>query len=359
MKTYASGSAAKPTPIFKTDLVWLGVPLPALIMFVNWYALQRCQVAEWEGWPVHATYGLFVFEVAALSHVVGARMTAQPLWWLIFFWGVVLVDLQLATIVMMNRTLNWGTSWAEALGYSLLSAQIGFAAICGILSVIAWHIRLPLSAFALAVLVYVGWTIGNSQWAAVILYQTVGTLIVAVVLRLFRFQIGVPLKPGDDANAGGSQLQFSIRHLFYWTTVTAIVVTLGRWIGWRTMAYYAGLVSVTILTPIFTTISMLAVWGALGRERWFIRFPVVLMGLAASGTLLNWFATPQQRVWQRIHPSHLTAGGASGWWVFVFWIVWACLAGLFLTGLVMVFRAAGSRLQRATRGLSSGKARNS
>jgi hypothetical protein len=338
-------ASSRSTPIFKTDLVWLGIPLPALVSLVNWYALEQCAEAEWRGWPLYATYTLFVLEVAGLSGLVGARVTKHPWWWLIFFWAITLVDLQLITIVTMNRTTRWGTSWPQALGYGMLSAQIGFVVICGILCNIAWRIRLPLAGFGLAMLISIGSILGNGQWASVIFFQTVATFTVAVVLRWFRFRIARPQEP-SDGDHDGSHLQFSIRHLFYWTTAAAIIVGIGRLIGWRMMVYAAGFTSITVLTPTFTTISMLAVWAALGRERWFVRLPVILVALPVTGVLLNLFEQPRARGGANlIYPYDLTWG--PGYWrVFGFWMVWACLAGFFLAGLVIVFRAAGNRLQR-------------
>ena len=101
------------------------------------------------------------------------------------------------------------------------------------------------------------------------------------------------------------------------------------------------LLDLMISAPLLTLVSILAMWGALGREAWTARLSVLLLTLPGIGTLLG--ATnqrPRRWRWDRLFPaSEMGESIEIG-------IVWAVLAGVLLAGLLLVFRTSGSRLQQ-------------
>ena len=74
------------------------------------------------------------------------------------------------------------------------------------------------------------------------------------------------------------------------------------------------------------------------------RLPTALLALPVIGVVLTVYGGPWKRGWRSV--SLIDLGNASQWQAAAFWVVWACLAGVFLAGMVMVFRVDGNRLQR-------------
>jgi hypothetical protein len=188
---------------------------------------------------------------------------------------------------------------------------------------------------------------GRGNWMAVLFLQCVATVLVCLVLRFMRFSI-------DDHDASllrdfdreSRKLQFSIRHLFYWTTGVAILTGAGRIIGWQGLVGFANWSSLTVYAPAFTMVTVIALWAALGSETWIVRLPVLLFALPCVGGLLGLFEN-----WKHAARWTSTRFLVMPWNTtpierLTFWIIWASLAGMLLAAFVMVFRASGQRLVR-------------
>ena len=104
------------------------------------------------------------------------------------------------------------------------------------------------------------------------------------------------------------------------------------------------LTDLLIFVPLLTLVSMLALWGSLGREAWFSRYPVLAMMLPGIGVALGFYVivSQQRSRWNPLFPVWETRQ------VFELGIVWTTLAGALLLGLLLVFRTTGYRLQRST-----------
>ncbi len=61
------------TPIFNTDLVWLGVPILILLALVNSYALKRSE-SHGTGWPLYTIHALFLLQIAGLRQRAARRV---------------------------------------------------------------------------------------------------------------------------------------------------------------------------------------------------------------------------------------------------------------------------------------------
>jgi hypothetical protein len=185
---------------------------------------------------------------------------------------------------------------------------------------------------------------GNDTWYMLLLLQCIATAIVCTGLRWFSFRI---VHRDLSGNVGASNvLQFSIRHLFYWTTGVAITVAIGRLVGWKSLLG-AGLQlgrmpELLVFVPLLTLTFVIAMWAALGRESWLARLPVLLLSLPAAGLVFGISTTPTQRRYENLFYTWNTTRAEA----IAIGVVWSLLAGALLTGSLFVFRMNSQRLQR-------------
>jgi hypothetical protein len=184
------------------------------------------------------------------------------------------------------------------------------------------------------------------MWYVVLFLQCLATLVTCVALRRFGFRIErLDLLPVDKP--ANKRLQFSIRHLFYWTTGVACVVAVGRLIGWRSMVAAGTEVGrvpeLLLYVPLLTLVSMVGMWGALGREAWWVRVGILALSLPAVGFVFGLSAKVSSRSrWDNLF--YAWRGGPYA--EIELGIVWTVLAGMLLAGLLLVFRFSKNRLQR-------------
>jgi len=329
-------------PLWRNSVIWLGIPVPILIALVDAYALRACQGQATDG-VVLLTYTLFVVQTASLGALVGSQLKRHPLWWGILAWGIVLVNLQVFVIAVGDR---WST--ANTVGFAFASSQIGALVCFGVLGTVVWRIRMPTALIGLALAIYFAFALSaRDTWYVVLLFQSLATAAVCLILRLFEFRIELSqllLQTGGDKQ----RMQFSIRHLFYWTTGVAVMVGLGRLIGWKGILaaglQFASLPDLLVFVPLLTLVSVLAMWGALGRESWRLRLLILIPALPGIGVVLGaYVAWNRGSPWDRLFPVwEMQSALAVG-------IAWASLAGWLLAGLLLVFRASGHQLQRRRR----------
>jgi len=334
-----------PSPGLPKELLLLGVVLPALVVVVDQQLLARCVARHNDPAFIIFTFAVFVLQIGVLSRLVGSRVTMQPYWWGIFAWSIILVDLQVFSLA--GPASSWSNP-VKAFGNAFGSAQIGLVTCWGLLGRMKWNNRFPIAVVGFAL----SWGFclslaGRGNWISVMFLQCVATILVCAVLRYFQFTIDdVWTRVLIEPELQQGRIQFSIRHLFYWTTGTATLVGVGRLVGIDALTQLFGLSGLTVYAPAFTLISVISFWAALGPESWLIRFPVLLLTLPTVGGLLgtyegwrdrrgSWNGDWQMMPWNSTFQEKL-----------VFWIVWASLAGMLLTALVLVFRAAGQRLVR-------------
>lgn len=331
--------AAPLVPNWWRGFALVGVPLPIILAAVDSYALRACH-GDPPDWVVLATYALFVAQTALLAALVGLHVKSHLLWWAILAWGILLVDLQVFVITA-------GDQWSaiSTIGFAFASSQIGALICFGVLGAASWPIRVPTTLIGLALVTRFAFALSaRDSWYVILSLQSLATAAVCLVLRLAAFRIERIDLPAERER-GKRLMQFSIRHLFYWTTGVAVLVGVARLIRWRGILG-AGL-SVTHLTdlsvfvPLLTLVSIVALWAALGRDPWWLRVTIVLLVLPSIGTLLGLYVESGRRQWwERPFP---VSGMPE---VVTVAVVWSMLAGLLLAGLLLVFRTSGQRLQR-------------
>jgi len=327
------------------DLLWLGVLLPAVVVVLDQYLVRMCKAGPNEYLMIALTFAVFIIQIGILSSLVGARVKARPYWWGVFAWSVLLVNLQVFALAALHDT--W-LNPVKAFGLAFGSAQIGTIVCWGLLGKMKWTTRIP---FATSMFV-LGWVFclfldERGNWMPILFLQCVATVLVGLGLRFMRFAIDdhdAALFP--DVGRESQRLQFSIRHLFYWTTGVAILTGAGRLVGWQGLMDMGNWSSLTVYAPAFTMISVIALWAALGSESWIVRLPVLLITLPCVGGLLGLYENSRQSAPWNSRRLLIMPAGVSALERLTFWIIWATLAGMLLAAFVMVFRAGGQRLVR-------------
>ncbi|MBC8350863.1 MAG: hypothetical protein H8E66_02690 [Planctomycetes bacterium] len=329
--------------LLRSNLVFIGLPLLAAIVFIDSYAL-RARRGDATDWQVLGSYAIFVGQTALLSTVVGWQARREVLWWGILGWGVLLVDLQLFAIAAPD---NWST--ANTVGFAFASAQVAALVCFALLSGMRWPIRLSVSLVGTALAIFFAFAMNARQaWYLVLAVQCFGAATVCLVFRQFRFRIE---RCDSVAVRGevGSYAQFSIRHLFYWTTGVAILVAFGRLVSWQGLLSagmrYTTLSDLFVFGPILSFVSILAMWAALGGEAWFVRLGVAVIALPGAGAILGAYVrwgSGRGRFNElfpdfRGSPQPLETG-----------IAWTVLAGGMLAGLLLSIRATGNQLRQRT-----------
>jgi hypothetical protein len=337
----ASDTPPPPRRLAIRKLLVIGLPLTAFIALADLRALQACGGLK-EGWLVYATYTLFVVQTGALAALVGSQLRSERLWWLIFAWGILLVDIQVFALAGPADQ----TAAIKKLGFAIASAQLGMLTCLGVLGSGHILIRLPIALVGLTLsLLFAGELGGNERWQTLLLLQCIATAIVCAALRWFSFRIVRQELSGPGA--GGNLLQFSIRHLFYWTTGVAITVAIGRYIGWKALLSTGMEIGRTpemfVFVPLLSLTSVIAMWSALGKESWPVRLPVLLLALPAAGFVFGTLSSPQPR-WK--YDSLFYDWKTTRAEAVVLGIIWSLLAGALLAGLLLVFRMNSQRLQR-------------
>ena len=180
-------------------------------------------------------------------------------------------------------------------------------------------------------------------WLVVLFWQCVATVLVCALLRWLRFRIE---RVSESSGAGENRLQFSIRHLFQWTTGVAIIIAVGRLVGLENVFRISGISVLAVYAPIFTLISVVALWAALGRESWISRILLSILALPMLGAIIAgceiWRRNTGQ--WDWMIPTF--SWGTTRFEALVLWVTWASLSGFLFAGLVTVFRGSGHRLVR-------------
>ncbi len=333
------------TSLLRHSIVWLGIPLTCTLALIDAQAFQAV-AGRSAGWLVYGVYALFVLQMGAVAAIVGTRIKNELSWWGILAWAILLLDLQVFSMAAPNN--NWDV--VKKLGFAIASSQIGILTCFGVLGGTVWRIRLPIVGIGLALAVFFALSLnGYESWYVLLFFQCLATLVTCVVLRRFGFLIGpLDLLPADAA--ASNRLQFSIRHLFYWTTGVACLVAVGRLIGWRAMvAVGIGLgrmPEMLLYVPLLTLVSIVGMWGALGRESWWMRFGALFLMQPVVGFACGFAANLSAKSSNSPRGNVFYSWRGGDMATIELGIVWTMLAGTLLAGLLLVFRFSDNRLQR-------------
>ena len=187
-------------------------------------------------------------------------------------------------------------------------------------------------------------------WTELMVLQ-VGTLAVLCgILRIRGFRLW-KLTPGGTSSEEESSerpvLQFGMRHVLIWTTSLAMVLGLAKSLDVLNMQsaqqiIRAGYVWKLTVATASAMVIIVALWVALGRGHWFMRYSVGLAFtvLVATG-LAMWNAYSAITTRQNFGPRYLASN-----WDLMNWLGWMFLSGGLLAATLIILRTMDYRLVR-------------
>ncbi len=319
------------------ELFVLAAGFPAAMAYIDKYVLRQCVSGEWHGMPVYLTFAMLVLQVTLLGSLVGMRIQRPHIKWSVFLWAIVLIDLQVFSITAVDTNES---SVTRCLAFAFMSGQVGLLTVWGMLSPVFWAVRLPLTALGLAIVISFAATFGGGSelWFAILCWQSLATMILCGGLWIFGFRV----RRLRHDQSSDRRLQFSMRHLFAWTTSVACVVGVVRLVDVATFLFLGrdSLLACVGLGGCFAIMSMVAVWSALGSDRLWIR--LVGLGISTPVIALSIGAVGLSRTPAWISESLFLGADYDP----TLWFMWTCLATFFLAGLLAIFHTSGYRLLR-------------
>jgi hypothetical protein len=316
---------------------------PALIVAVDEWAIFHGNRNHWDESALAILYTLYVVQVAALTSFVGRFVNTWFLRSTILIWVLALIDLRLFTMTLGNSS--------QCLTYAFLSGQLSLLVFVTTLGPGPWPWRLP-SAMAAAVFILY-FVFGNrawhEAWSTVLILQTLVTFPLFLLLLLTGYRI----RPQDRASAGRQDdtaqhgFSFSIKHMLFWMLAAVPILSVGQHLSpvghelfdmstWLRLLYVATCLSIVPLLVVVTVFSN-------KHALWLVPLSTIIAtamgGLLWATVAIQWVPAPMmRRSWQDWLLADLTEIG-------IWWIPWTLLSAAFLAGLLLLFRAAGYRLE--------------
>jgi hypothetical protein len=328
------------------DMLLFVLVVPPVLVVTDMTLLQMSAfTSNFFFWSV--TYLWYSLQTAAVGHWVGCRLDRSRWWWGILAWTVLLVDGQVFSFVVPE--MGWYDP-ATSLGFAYASAQIGLAVVWSILGSGNWRTRVPLFIGGFGWAMFLGTILSDEGMMVLLLGQTLATSVCCFALNIagFRFQkILDPNRALQDRLDKTSQ--FSIRHLLFWMTIVGMLAAVMRLFDWNSLLMqfrWRDLSTVVWFTLALSMVTMIATWITMGREPWPVRILFGVLALPGVGLAIAYLSGPRTGLsWLfRFIP---TWTSLEEW--MVMWGIWTGLAGLFLAGLLVVFRSAGLRLMRVAK----------
>ena len=330
-----------PSPLLRLFL--LATVPPALIVALDEWAILHGNRCHWNESALAILYTLYVVQVAALTGFVGRFINTWFLRWTILVWVLALIDLRLFTLTLGDSS--------RCLTYAFLSGQLSLLVFVTTLGPGPWPWRLP-SAMAAAVLILY-FLFGNRAWhevwSTVLILQTLVTfpLFLSLLLTGYRIrpQNHTAARRQDDAAQHG--FSFSIKHMLFWMLAAVPILSVGQHLSpighelfdmstWLRLLYVATCLSIV---PLLVVVTVFSQKNTLWLPPLTTIVATAMGGLLWATVTVKWAPAPMvRRSWQEWLLADLT--GIGNWW-----IVWALLSAAFLAGLLLLFRAAGYRLE--------------
>jgi hypothetical protein len=324
-------------------LLLISVVVPAGVVAADSIALPAANSQFWSTQATLVVFALFLVQVSVLSYLAGHYLPNWPWRLLVLGWSAAVIDLLLYTVSVV-APYRWSNAGASLLVFAFFGSQICLGLIWAILGAAVWRWRLPASALALAPAVYFVFRVSSEQysanmWLGVVFVQTLGVLGLAGLLRAFGYRIA----PFADVapSAGGGPLQFSIKHMLIWTTVSAVIVMVTKQIALSSP--HLDWLQTFIDGVVLALVALSAMWLALGSGRAWLT-ALVALSLAGAAGIALWYVG-EQFIALRNSARRFYWMPHAGWW----WMGWTLLANPFLAGLLLVFRTTGHRLVRRRR----------
>jgi hypothetical protein len=305
--------------------------LPALVAFSAEASLNFAMRESWDVLSGVLAYGVLVGGVALSSMLAGKFIATWPWRLVVFGWALTLVHLEL---YRASATPFWhySRSGTIVLAYAFVSAEISAVAIWAMLGTLAWPARIP-AASLLGIGVVYFYPLAPEYWSLLwidaLIAQFFGLLLVSAALRGAGYELRHVSDPLSEA--AGTKSQFTIAHVFVWTTVIALLLGMFRIIGPPLLQIPGTWLPQIMAGGGFAVAGLAAFCATLGRGHWSLRL-AAFVGVGIGAGLAA----------QLFEPS------AS-----LHWMLWTILAQCFLAALLLLWNGAGYRLLRTGKPLAA------
>ena len=358
-------SASSAAPLDVRRLLLIGAVLPAAIAGVN-YALLYDRHPDTP--LLVARLAWYVVQVGIVGFAVG-RGIEHGLRWVVFGWLMVLINL--LTWIEGAELSRWQHTGQLPVA-ALFGGEIGLCVVWAFLGDTRWQLRWPAMVLLVGGIFYV-WRLANwngpSLWSELMVLQVVTLAVLCGLLRWRRYV----LRPADaeEVMAGNPSkrrpLQFGIKHVLIWTTALAVLLAMARGLdllSWQAAQQLAatGLVWKLTVATASAMVTIVALWAALGRGHWLLRYlAVVLLALAVGLGLGQWGQASAVAMQKKANVATFFWSGNGavfrgrgiidwelmqwyevGWW----WLGWLFLSGGLLAATLIILRTIGYRLVR-------------
>ncbi|HUE74668.1 MAG TPA: hypothetical protein VMP01_27620 [Pirellulaceae bacterium] len=342
-------------PLNLVRLVLIGAALPAAIAAVNYAWLRGAGSVGGISPVVCLQFAWYVVQVGIVGYVVGRWISRPVPRWLLFGWILLFIDLLAATFAINARSAE-----SALLSAGLWSGQMGLCVVWAFFGDTRWTLRWPAMIVASGALYFLWLTFGSSWgqrlWNELLVWNVVTLSVMCGLLGVARFRLRyVAPETAASADSARRPLQFGIKHVLMWTTALAILLGAAKGLDllrWQVAVELvrAGLPWKLSVATISAMVIVVALWVALGRGHWLLRFAAGVCFTLAVGTgLAQWSignATVARRApfaaWGSQMHWELLAWYEIGWG----WLGWMFLSGGLLAATLIILRVRGYRLVR-------------
>jgi hypothetical protein len=340
-------------------LLLSAVLLPVAIAAAD-YAILDHTFLSWNASPnLYAAlqFGWYVVQIGVLGYVVGRSISHPTLRWVVFGWILLLVTLLTFTAAMAGSD---GSSCLPPA--ALVGGQIGICIVWLFFGDTIWPLRIPLMV-AGVVIIFALWLAAaehywNQMLNELLILQGTTLGVLCGILRLQRFQLGrIVLCAETTEQSQRRALQFNLKHVLIWTTGMAVLLGIGRafdLLNWQAAERFTqGVLFWKGVLAIMSAVGIIvALWVALGRGHWAMRYSIGLLYLLAIGSGVSLWSKHNHnalqigmRTWSR-HEWELVKLYEVGWW----WLGWLFLSAGLLASTLLILRTLEYRLVRRAKG---------
>ncbi len=342
-------------------LFLIAAVLPAVIAGVNYALWDRIAHKQGTTLETCVQFGWAVMQVGLGGYAVGRGIGYPWLRWVVLGWNLLLIN-GLAALLSLEPSFGRRPEHSMP-SAALIAGQMGLCVVWGAFGDTRWVLRWPAIIVAGAALYCLWIGFGNSgpqqMWTELLVLQVLTLGALCGILRWLGFRLLPQSAEGQQPapRDGQRPLQFGIKHVLLWTTALAIVLGLAKamdLLTWRTAQEIVrgGIFWKVVVATSSAVGTVVALWVALGRGHWALRYPVGLAFVLFNGGVLSaWSranAASINRViilgWMRVSQSQLELlrWYEIGWW----WLAWMFLSGGLLAATLIILRTRGYRLVR-------------
>lgn len=347
----------RPAGLSLSRLLLIGVALPAAIAAIDYAGLYQTAWSRSMSLVVWLQFAWYIAQVGIVGYVVGRWIPEPVSRWLLFGWILLLIDLLAAAVAM-----NAGNAQSALLVAGLWSGQIGLCVVWAFFGDTRWAVRWPAMIVAVGGLYFLLISFGDPRtrnqplWTELLMLQVIVLSAMSGLLRFVGFCLRiVAADSSQSGDAARRPLQFGIKHVLMWTTALAILLGAAKSLDllrWQVAVELvrAGLPWKLSVATISAMVIVVALWAALGRGHWLLRFSAGLFLTLALGIGLSQWSIGNS-IAARGAP--MTAWNSPTFWELVAWyeIGWGWLGWMFLSGgllaaTLIILRVLGYRLVR-------------